>query len=297
MKKLALIIVVGLVINACKQPKSNQKVSNVLLEPTSGVTLNGIDSAAARAMIDTFKKYKGSETAPLPTSVWFSKETIHSIDSLLHAEIVTQKKSDSTRKDTTDGIRLYFACDPTVLKPHLKTTVLFVSTFDSLIYPKGKSPHRDYYSHNASFLAAKTGEVSHDKNLTGALLYQTKYTCPPKPANCSISPDHLITCEQAHRWVQNHGKNSINTTSEWFDLKLLDYFDKEIHNNKNNPDGLRIYFAFRDKDDDHPSIINRNIFLFITTKDVNKVHTDYFECEEIHHIVGDNGELCPDVCN
>jgi len=265
-------------------------------------TLNGVDQETAIKMMTAFCNFKDNDTKPLPTSVWFSKEIIHSIDSLLHAEIAVQLQAIPNRKDTTDGIRIYFACDTAPGNNYpLNTSILLVSTKYDLKPKTDQSSHRDYYDHDAKFLTAPFGKVSHDSNEAGARLYHTLYLCLSKNPPCIVSPDHIITCKQAHNWVNNHVQNknhiAINTLSEWFDLTFFDTLDHELYKKK-RPDGVRIYFAFRDHDADHPSLDNRHVFVLMTTKKAGKNHRDYFNCEvESYPWGGDNGELCPTYCN
>jgi hypothetical protein len=308
MKKI-LVGIIAVILAAsfqgCKNKPANKPTLLVVKKPSLGPctnckTLNGVDEVTAKAMINVFQSFEKNDNSPLPTSVWFSNKTIHSIDSLLNAEIAIQEKADPNRRDITSGIRIYFACDPSVTTPPLKTSILLVSTYDSLKYPSGKSPHRDYYVHNASFLSSQTGEVSHNTKEPGARLYkQNILKFLIRTGKCIIKKDHLITASQSYNWVKNYvgSKIPINTFSEWFDLNFFDDLDEELQNKKNHPDGVRIYFAFRDQDPDHTNIKNRHVFVIITTKSDNNVHRDYFDCKTPSYpIGGDNGELCQPNC-
>ena len=228
MKKLVLLMLSISIIVACKSKTGSssddsvKKVTQPLKKQQNGnagtkVTLNGIDSATASAMKKQFEIYEKNDKTPQPTSVWFSSSSLFSIDSLLHAEIAAEKKENPNRTDLTSGIRIYFACDPSTNSYPLNTSVFLVSTFDSLKYPAGKSPHRDYYTHNASFLSSPFGKPSHDVHEPGARLYHKLFICPLKSDGCII-PVHFITCKQAHNWVNNFvkGNGPINTQSEWF---------------------------------------------------------------------------------
>ena len=85
-----------------------------------------------------------------------------------------------------------------------------------------------------------------------------------------------------------------------FELGLIDDLKNELLNKKNHPDGVRIYFAFRDEDPDHPgSATARHVCVIMTTKKgINNKHVDYYDCKtKVYTVGGDNGELCPDHCD
>lgn len=298
MKKLVFAIsvaLIGLVILSCNQTEKNKpqcdpkksKSDSDLSKTKKDKTLNGIDATTAQSMITHFAMNKDNDKQPRATSIWFNKKTIHSIDSLLKGE----KKAD--------GLRIYFASDPSTIKPHLNNLIALFSTYsDPIQYPgnPNRSQHRDYYDHDASFLNSITGDITYDAKDPGALLYKSSPPCPVKDNNpCYFAPEHFITCHVANRWVRNYGKDKINSFSEWFELDLINQLDAGLQNVSNNLDGLRIYLA---KANNSSSANNKNRCLFIivpTTKDGN-YHQDYYGCVEVKQLT-DNGQLCPYNCN
>ncbi len=303
MKKLLLVIgvaLIGLLFFSCKQNEKNKtmdspkenKPNRGILQGKKDITLNGIDAITAQTMITHFAMNRDDDKKPRLTSVWFSKQTIHSIDSLLCAE----KKSGKN----TDGLRIYFASDPSIIKPQLNYIIALVSTYtDSNTYPNNpnRSTHRDYYDHDAIFLNSTTGDITYDGKDSGALLYSSSPPCPVPDNNpCYFAPQHFITCHDANKWVRNYGKSKINTFSEWFELDLINQLDAGLQNIANNLDGLRIYLAKADNISTYKDHKNRHLFIIVPTTNKNKVHQDYYGCIEVHYI-NDNGQLCPYNCN
>ena len=105
MKKLIIGIFALLIVISFSRCSRN-------LSPTTYKSLNGIDGVTAGMMIQHIKEIKQYDTAPEPETVWFSKEEIHDIISLLEREKRKQKAQGKT--DTTDGFRIYFACDTSI---------------------------------------------------------------------------------------------------------------------------------------------------------------------------------------
>jgi hypothetical protein len=313
MKKLALTIC-GVFILVCAYAQS----------ATIPVSLNGIDSATSIAMITHFQNNKNRDTVPVTTSVWFSREMIHDIVILLVAERKTQTArrgtgADSldTTMDLTDGIRIYFASDPTVNTVPLKTSVILVSTKDcgiSLDSPascKSGKRHHDYYTHLPNADLFKVGSLSGqlcngNNNCIGDSLYTTGVNYIDDP-NCSVLP-HNISRKLAEQMVHGFGNHPINTTSEWFDLFFWEALDENLIYS-----GIRIYFSTHPKTPSQYTSL-RDALVITTTKFDTETGTnvDYFDCptsatyrakyNSAHLGTStspgqDNGELCPFNCN
>ena len=318
MKNLALTICsVFILVCAHGQPK------------TSELTLNGIDSATAKVMIMHFQNNKNRDTIPLTTSIWLSKEVIHDIVSLLHAEIATQIPLQGTGADITDktigitdGVRIYFASDTSVNTIPLKASIILVSTKDGGISSepsascKSGKKHQDYYNHLANADLFKVSLTSSqicngNNNCAGDSLYRTCYNCVDDP-NCPVLP-HNISRKSAEEMVHNFRKHSVNTTSEWFDLSFWEALDADTVYN-----GIHVYFGTYSKSSDQYKSL-RDAFVITTTKYDRKTGTnaDYFDCpvgasyRAVYNLKyakkgisppmmdpgQDNGELCPFNCN
>src|ERR1700740_1609332 len=107
MKKL-IFRLIGLVVIClyfgCKPGKTTEDAVKAKI---CFKTLNGFDGNKAGRMIQHFLDLKGNDLKPQGTSVWFDKKVIYSVDSLLQAEYQVSKG----QKDSTDGMRIYFATD------------------------------------------------------------------------------------------------------------------------------------------------------------------------------------------
>ncbi|ASU35965.1 hypothetical protein [Mucilaginibacter xinganensis] len=292
MKKLVSVIFAVLMTSLFFQGCKNSSKTALLQisKQTVFTTLNGIDAVKAGMMIQHFKDFKGRDRSPMPTSVWFSIETINNIDTLLHAERKTQ-----TETDTTDGVRIYFVSDPSISTTQLKTSVLLVSTKNDDSFKQPQSRHRDYYNHQALFLnSGATGTISYGKT-PGALLYETSSPCSLSDNTCINYSKHYVNCADSYVWVSKQGKDTVNTISEWFDLDFISFLNNGLH--KNKLDGVRIYFAKGYKD---PLYTNeKDVFVLVPTINDNGTHKDYYKCLEDSKkwFDYDKGELCPFNCN
>src|ERR1700744_2376868 len=176
MKKLVFgigIALVGLIIEAdtCNSSKKPSTATAKVVQKA----LNGYDQDRALAMIDDFKVFKDSDISTKSISVWFSKEQINSMDTLLQNEAKINK---------ADGIRIYFGCDPPLASTKLQVSMLIVSTKTRT--PTGSlSAHEDYYNHTADFLShGNFGDLSDDSFAPGALLNNPKQPCSSADDSC-----------------------------------------------------------------------------------------------------------------
>lgn len=280
MKKLLTIILTLTSIYSQAQTKYN-------------VSLNGLDQTSAQNMIKYFCKTKGHDTSPTPNSYWFNKDELHSVVSLMKSEIANSDESKY-------GIRVYFASDPSVTTPPFNTSIILVSTFDSLNTPPNKSKHRDYYEHNFQSPPVYIGQINSGAKVRGARLYKKNKPCTS--GDCGTSSTlHYLNCENSYKAVKEFGADTINTVSEWFDFRFIEALDGAIYNNT-KLDGLRIYFA-KGKRYDYPE--ERHFFVLTPTKKrflSRKNHNDYYKCLpgiDMKELKGyyDNGELCPNNCD
>jgi hypothetical protein len=293
----------------------------------TGKTLNGIDEVTAGKMMQHFEDLKGNDKAPLTETFWISKEMIHDIVTLLHSEIKQQKAQG--RKDTTDGVRIYFASDPTISSYPLSNTILLVSTKDN-----GKADtniikgcrsgrrHLDYYDHVSSddlFKLSNHEIKCESAGCPGDSLYPPATVSNPHTSShtrhttstCDLP--HGIPREEAEEMVKYFLEpHIINTSGEWFDLCFFETIDKSPR-----PNGIRIYFARHANKDDDISKLYRDAFVITTTErdTLTGITKDYFDCDKISRIYEeaynlkytkshglysgpqDNGELCPYNCN
>lgn len=328
MKKLILIICIGITIISCKQKSANTKVdklvntssSSTLHQPpdTLHITLNGIDELTADTMRGHFMRFRGQDVNPTRECVFFDSLTIQRIVNLLYKEIAEEKSIDSTRTDTTDGIRIYFGSYINITTGQLKNTVLLVSTKNDGVAPDSvpsKAYHKDYYIHSKkdilfSNLSAINGMVSPKGVLKGETSYNPCINCNDTP-NCAKNMPHYITRKTIYTMLKNFKNKPITTQSEWFDLGLFKSFaDDHVH------DGLRVYFGRHGVTGKNA---NKEAFVLVTTKGGSLLykHEDYFDCsttnpyflryykingwDKAHHPLfsnggQDNGELCPANC-
>ncbi|HVW16295.1 MAG TPA: hypothetical protein VHB54_20855 [Mucilaginibacter sp.] len=334
--------IAALFIASCKSKSNSSLSDSTNLTVSNGakskvesdtwrITLNGVDSTNALAMTGHFKNYKKEDSRPLQKSVWFDKKTFHLIVRILEKERGKQVYDAPVQKGMTDGLRIYFASDPTSSTGQLNNSIVLVSTknngLDNTV--PSKAYHLDYYDHKKDDslfmdMTAIKGVISTRPkfpiNLHGENLYNPHLRLF-ESENISCSDPHFITRGRANKMANRFGKDTITTLSEWFDLKLLELIDRDtIH------DGVRIYFArhpdkYKSKID---TDVNKEAFLLITTKyHYNKLlkketHDDYFDCKwtgnyflyvkkvlgwynKLHAFDGtgggdDNGELCPTHC-
>ncbi|MGZ3814952.1 MAG: hypothetical protein ACXVB0_23315 [Mucilaginibacter sp.] len=306
MKKLLIgvfAIIIAIVFSQC----------NCSPSATTGRTLNDIDEVTAGKMMQHFEDLKGSDNAPVTETFWISKEMIHDIVTLLHSEIQQQKARG--RKDTTDGVRIYFASDLSVSTYPLNNKILLVSTKENGKALPGAQGcrsgkrHLDYYEHSASadlFKLSNHEIPCVSAGCPGCLLYNSSN---PPGTVCNLPHDIPVSEaeEMVHYFMQNH---TINTLGEWFDLCFFETMDRA-----KTPNGIRIYFARHKTCSVDPSKSFRDAFVITTTKRDPKtgITVDYFDCDEDlgksyqaayqakYQILGgvpaDNGELCPTNCN
>ncbi len=311
MKKLILLPTLLILVIFCNcKPKITATNTALPLTPPGTVhqTLDGIDSARAVAMIDTFQKYVKT-IKPVMYNFLIKKDTLYKIIKVLTDEYDYEIKNHL--KDTTDGIRIYFGSDPKIFS---SVSILLVSTFHS----DKIDHHYDYYTHSDTSGLIKlklNGEPGVLATLsTGAALYSTCDTCKDD-TNCDYNHNpHYLKRHVAEKMVQNYGKYTPvkQTYAEFFDLKMLQAFLKDP-----KCDGIRIYFAQHlPTDSVYPS---RICFVITTTQKYSgsqTIYTDYFDCKTLQAYFmdykkrypntwyekplypgQDNGELCPDNCN
>jgi hypothetical protein len=303
-KKLLILLTLTLAFT------SNQVLAQAT---TVKITLNGISLDSAKSWVARFRAQNIKK--PLSTSVWFSKDIIHKMITLITSENIV-----GTQKIIPDGIRVYFATNS-----NNQNTVLLVSTYDNgedTSVPSGRI-HQDYFDHASNdplILMASTsnGEICNDSYCNGgALLYQYCGKNCGDDSNCDATNIHYLTRKYAEQMVWNFGSGLINTSSEWFDLKMIAEFDKEADYN-----GIRIYFARNLPND--PIKPSTDSFVWVTTQlGPNSINLDYFTCDKAsayftsaNHISTnhvkrglntlitatilsngqDNGEQCPNNC-
>jgi hypothetical protein len=307
MKKLVFVIrivLLGLITVSCKQNSGRSKPESPLAKSNSSTlplyTLNGLHLTDADAIINQFLQNRGSYDNSKQTSIWFSQPVFHAMYSLISKQ--------------ADGIRIYFA--KTI--PDGKYTFVVVSTFAGGPDPSNtnKNMHIDYFQHTK--LTTSSGNVNGDVNYDtaggGALLYASKTPpCGTGSDGCDTTKPHYIPCKKAFKMVNYFGTDSINATSEWFDLGIIKDLDSVLVAQKGN--GIRIYFS-RHLEPDHsqmPDTIHRHGFVIITTKlsadaSGNQINLDNYDCflthpiykDKMHHpFYGgtDNGEQCPTNCS
>jgi hypothetical protein len=282
---LVVFIVKSRTINKSKNPTDTKDVSlhTQQLAGIKRMALNGITYDEANKWINEFQGAPGSYDSP--TTIWFSKRYVDSLDSLLTAEQSTLG---------TDGIRIYFARNE-----NKENTIAIVSTLNDGPDPNrpNKNMHLDYFKHSAAFLDssfAKNSDEGGDKDYGDKLIGKTQ--CPVD--NCTIITSHAISCKDASNWASFMSDGDIKINSEWFDKELITYIREELDSPdaiKNMADGIRIYYARRTTD-------NKHVFILVTTQLDGKNHRDYYTCYNSKHSVNgftsgnDNGEQCPDNC-
>jgi hypothetical protein len=232
------------------------------------ITLNGVQLADADGYVSDF--INNASIYKSPTTIWFSKAYVDSLKALLY-------------KEKADGFRIYFAKYP---NGH---NIIIVSTRETGV----PDTHQDYFEHSAPFL--KTAEAKGIVDYTGkngATLYDANLKCPGND-NCNASYNHYLRCDEAAARVRNFTNDKFYTTSEWFEIGLLDNLAQELEYNK-AADGIRVYYAR------NPSPTkNTHGFVITTTKTSStnsSIHEDYYTCGARFRDV-DNGEQCPLSCN
>ena len=322
MKKLVFAMCIAFVVlmAACKQPDEKKtgnqnseqqkdsaaSLTNMASPKLNLFTLNGIPLEEANAMISRFINNKGSYDNTKPTSVWFSAAAFQKMYSLISTH--------------ADGIRFYFA--KTI--PDGKYTIVAVSTLDGGLDPddltKNRHIHMDYFQNSNPSTANLdvTGVVSYEKETVGATLYAYPSPCKLKEGEdgcpTGAAYPHYLSCDNAYKMVNYYGNDPINSTSEWFDLGVINDLNNSLIRQKGN--GIRVYFARHLTPDGSatPDTVHRHGVVLITTEAVGDLNQDYYDCLTIHpHYKGevsfkkhnaqnqffggtDNGEQCPTNC-
>lgn len=319
MKKLMLITAIALItITAisCHQQPNKGKAEMALVAPQAlsdpnakRVSLNGFAFSRADSMVTEFQGDPGPYDTQ--TTIWFSKQYVDELDSLLNAESSTLG---------TDGVRLYFARYYDGNNKGTNTIVMVSTMNDGIDANRTKSQvHLDYFDHDAAFLTSTIAQ-NQDEGGKGDYGDELFGSTPCPNDNCTIISKHKVSCSDARNWVANWNSNlDINANSEWFDLGVIDYLKNELDCQgavTNHADGIRIYYSRR-KD-------NQCVFIWVTTKtlmgadgkpvvgkDGKPIHQDYYTCYNTssHGLVfvgdkrdngladpQDNGELCPVNC-
>ena len=274
MKNL-LIGIFALFITVSCNPNQNQTAdTDASSERTDSLapqllTLNGIPFADADKMVKDFQQ--DQKSSHQKTNIWFSKEYVSKIYSILDAA-------------DCDGIRIYFA-----RKADGDNTIVIVSTRDN---GESNSPpkkrHKDYFEHYAPFLSTNEARSKEDYGTNpGARLYEPALACPPQTCRSS---ENRVTCRDAHTWVKQFraaAAAEFKTKGVWFSKELLGDLRDELNAVPNKKgDGIRIYFVLK------PS--GKHNLVIVTTKDGGK---DYLECYNKNFMgADDNGEECPNFC-
>lgn len=234
------------------------------------LTLNGADLKEADGMVTDFITKPGQYDTP--TSIWFSSDYVKNVYDILI-------------KENADGFRLYFA-----KTAEGKNTIVIVSTRNLHPDAPGDKIHTDYFEHKYPYLETAEKGVISNTYKDGALLYSPNLQCPDDD-KCDTEYAHYLSCAVSATWANAYKTpEDIKTTSEWFDIGVLAYINKELQNTVNKPDGVRFYYA--------KIATKGHGFLFVTTHANNNVHEDYYTClaDKLIH-PGDNGEQCPNNCN
>jgi len=287
---ISCLVLTSLIFGCNNNSKNPQKKSPV----TDGVTLNGVQHDIADSLVASF--VDDNTSSDFRTNIWLSKPWVTSVYQILSDE---QKNNVGT-----DGFRIYFAKRLDAGTGKMRNTIVIVSTKNDGDDPHAESgeDHLDYYEHTSDFLQRPNSDASLNEDWvgsSGATLYSDS-TCTGD--NCSVNTINFIRCKDAYKAVQNFGKQTINTYSEWFPIELLEYLRDQLNDPLNKyADGIRIYFA------KNKAKKNRHSLIFVTTQNIGTPRQDNYACygqkltEKYHHynrMVGsnDNGEQCPNNC-
>lgn len=304
MKNFLFLIGIALIVVACNGGRSKTDQSSAITKIP--MTLNGYDSSKADEMVRRFLKKKGVYNKAARTNIWFSIDYLDSLLLMLDKERGIDSASGKNEK--VDGIRIYFA-----KKTNDRYGFVLVSTRGrDKTNPKEVVPHQDYFYHNhipPPIANGKLDRRSDHQDDGGAILYRAKYPCVPDnlPHN-----RHYVDCTIANKWITNHNPkdttDTINTTSEWFELELLHEIRKDLQlvDPKRKPDGIRIYYARKtDPETDSPYLC-RHHFIIATTESTPDpsnlkkiIHKDYFDHPQKSGLLSlnDNGEQCLANCS
>lgn len=310
MKNFLFLIGIVLIVVACNQNKTSSSSQTndssiarrtATAPPPVAWALNGYDSTKADIMVRNFLTNKGVYNRAARTNIWFGKDYLDRLIALLEKEKTIDKSRPGA--DTVDGIRVYFAKE----KPNEYGFIL-VSTRCKL---KDPTKHYDYFDHSDPYFNSKRAEGDIDRNTIhgnhpGALLYDENYKC--KGDNCNPKAKHYVKCDSAIKWVTNHKqhnqfgkKDTLNTTSEWFDLNLLKEIQGDLiltTKSGRTPDGIRIYYARKNYPETYYPYLHRHNLIIVTTETINgKPRQDYFDCPHKLFQADDNGEQCRNQCD
>ncbi|RKR80330.1 hypothetical protein BDD43_0427 [Mucilaginibacter gracilis] len=280
-----------------------------MLPPASvkALSLNNIDKATALKMIDHFARYSAHDNKPSIVSYWISWDMLNAMVTMLDKELAAQ--TSTSKPGPIDGVRIYFAADPSVTTFPLKPTIILVSTKDSGDFSPQERLHHDYYEHAANDALFSLNSIVQPgvAAAPGAKLYAV--SGERDDVNCVPLP-HNITRDKAEKMVMGFKNHAINTVSEWFDLNMFEVLAKDPHHY-----GLRIYYATHPNTD--TGIEGRDAFVITTTlyDAAARANVDVFDCSVISNVRksynknkkarsplfpppgDDNGELCPYNCN
>ncbi|PTQ99216.1 hypothetical protein C8P68_10232 [Mucilaginibacter yixingensis] len=286
MKKILIGLGISLLAVACSQPAKqkaaeSKKPSLAVQDtmPADAYTLNGLDTKEANSMAAEFNENYNATSKTL--SFWLSKAWVDNVYNLLF-----NKNPDA------DGIRFYIG-----LKDG-KNTIIVTATQEGGTSPSAVSgfEHKDYFVYDDAFVHTKaardSGEYEPGK---GSFLYNPDFQCPPD--DCGLELTNHLSCDSAHAYVQSFMKTTItiNTISEWYPKSIIANLYNELNAAiaaKVDADGIRVYLG--------KTSANRDNFIIVTTKNVNDVHTDYYECyyksKKGRGDDFDGGESCPTNC-
>lgn len=300
MKKLSLLGCIALLIAGCKgcgdnpQQGTARTTSEEYFKHTK--TLNGVEQAKVPNLIKLFKDDMANPK-PDVQNFFISREMLSKIVALLEYE----KNNTLPGKDSTDGLRIYFAKSA----KGAKASLLLVSThtFKPTTAQQYKT-HDDYYDHSSALaddLFKNVSDLSipaYDDQRPGARIYKPSNTIEPP---CNTAGSHYITRTVAEDMVARFKGQPINTYAEWFDINFLSGLLKDP-----KCTGIRIYLGRHDEK--HIKYPNQVAFVLIPTHLINNVDEDNFDCDILKDFYKsdksadkinpyDNGELCPTNCN
>lgn len=300
----------------CDKLAEDAKAAAMHSPTGDGMTLNGVSAVNAGKMMQQFLSRKDDDKNPVPMSFLINKDMIHNIATVLKQEYSADsiKKGGDTSdklKDLTDGVRIYFASDPSVNESPLKNTILLVLTKDGgpveqgVLHSKTGRKHKDNYTYSKDALLFHMRQYEIPvvgAKCPGCLLYD-----PQEPTAPLCNSPHSISRAQAHDMIIAFNGHEINTEAEWFDIdfwKTLDKLPKPFN-------GIRVYFARHNlyTTPERAHVSDRNAVIITTTKRQGGFDIDDFDCyKELAKYFAnykkmftkgdpkDNGELCPDNC-
>jgi hypothetical protein len=304
MKKLILLSCIPLLMAACKssgnKTAADSSQNEAALRVTSiKKTLNGIDQAQAKKMIDYFEKSMQDFSTTEQASYFLNKDMLQKMVGLLESE---KKKNPDV-----DGLRIYFGKE-SLKDPRISLLLVSTKAFKDPANPD--KTHDDYYEHpdTARLFQSSTNLkiIRFASTAMGTSLNVHCDTCPDLDPSCTGPQDiHYITRKTAEEMIKGFGGHKLNTRAEWFDLEMLRAMVRDP-----KCAGIRVYLATRTAQQDDP---DRDAVVLTTTFiNDNGVLEDYFECSTLKDYFDqykrlkkrilpdpgrDNGELCPTNCN